>query len=235
MAYADVPEGGSLAVYGLGPIGQMCVRVARQRGVGLIVGVDLVPERLELARRYSAEVVDASATDPVQEILERTDGRGTDAVIDAVGMEAHGAPLAKAAQKAAGLLPDAAARVVIEKAAVDPLAALTNAIHSVRRGGTLSISGVYGGAIDPLPMMELFDKGVQIRMGQTHVKRWVDEIMPLLLDGDPLGTEDLAMHGLPLEDAPRGYQIFQKKEEGAIKVVLQPSHGAQREAAPAAA
>jgi threonine dehydrogenase-like Zn-dependent dehydrogenase len=200
----------------------MCVRVARQRGVGLIVGVDLVPERLELARRYSAEVVDASATDPVQEILERTDGRGADAVIDAVGMEAHGAALAKLAQKAAGLLPDAAARMLIEKAAVDPLAALTNAIHSVRRGGTLSISGVDGGAIDPLPMMELFDKGVQIRMGQTHVKRWVEEIMPLLLDGDPLGTEDLATHRLPLEDAPRGYELFQRKEDGAIKVVLQP-------------
>ena len=222
MAYADVPEGGSLAVYGLGPIGQMCVRVARQRGVGLIVGVDLVPERLDLARRYGAEVVEATATNPVGEILESTDGRGADAVIDAVRMEAHGAALAKLAQKAAGLLPDAAARMLIEKAAVDPLAALTNAIRSVRRGGTLSISGVYGGAIDPLPMMELFDKGVQIRMGQTHVKRWVEEIMPLLLDGDPLGTEELATHRLPLEDAPRGYELFQRKEDGAIKVVLQP-------------
>jgi threonine dehydrogenase-like Zn-dependent dehydrogenase len=222
VAYADVPEDGSLAVYGLGPIGQMCVRVARQRGAGLVVGVDLVPERLELARRYGAEVVDSTATDPVQEILQRTDGRGADAVIDAVGMEAHGAALAKLAQKAAGLLPDAAARVVIEKAAVDPLAALTNAIHSVRRGGMLSISGVYGGAIDPLPMMELFDKGVQIRMGQTHVKRWVDEIMPLLLDGDPLGAEDLATHRLPLEDAPRGYELFQRKEDGAVNVVLKP-------------
>jgi hypothetical protein len=89
--------------------------------------------------------------------------------------------------------------------------------------GTLSISGVYGGAIDPLPMMELFDKGVQIRMGQTHVKRWVDEIMPLLLDGDPLGTEELATHRLPLEGAPRDYELFQRKEDGAIKVVLQPS------------
>src|SRR5205085_12636948 len=137
VAYADMPQGGSLAVYGLGPIGQMCVRVARQRGASLVVGVDLVPERLELARRYGAETVYSTSADPVAEILERTDGRGADAVIDAVGMEAHGAPLAKVAQKAAGLLPDAAARVVIEKAAVDPLSALTKAIHSVRRGGTL--------------------------------------------------------------------------------------------------
>jgi threonine dehydrogenase-like Zn-dependent dehydrogenase len=222
VKYADVPEGGSIAVYGLGPIGQMCVRVARQLGSGLVLGVDLVPERLALAQRYATDVLDASAGDPVEEILARTEGRGVDAVIDAVGMEAHGAPVAALAQRAAGLLPDAAARVLIEKAGVDRLTALLNAIHSVRRGGTLSISGVYGGALDPLPMMELFDKGVQIRMGQTHVKRWVDEIMPLLLDGDPLGTDDLATHRLPLEQAPQGYQVFQRKEDGAIKVVLRP-------------
>jgi threonine dehydrogenase-like Zn-dependent dehydrogenase len=220
--YADVPEGGSLAVFGLGPIGQMCVRVARQRGAGLVLGVDLVPERLELARRHGAEVVDARADDPVGAILERTDGRGADGVVDAVGMEAHGAPFATLAQRAAGLLPDAAARVLIEKAAIDPLAALTRAIHSVRRGGTLSIAGVYGGAVDPLPMMELFDKGVQIRMGQTHVRRWVDEILPLLEDGDALGTEAFATHHLPLEDAPHGYRMFQQKDDGAIKVVLRP-------------
>ena len=222
VAYADVPEGGSVAVYGLGPIGQMCARVARHRGAGAVVGVDLVPERLELARRYGADVIDASAADPVEEILQRTDGRGADSVIDAVGMEAHGAPIVALTQRAAGLLPDAVGRVVIEKASMDRLSALTNAIHSVRRGGTLSISGVYGGALDPLPMMELFDKGIHIRMGQAHVKRWVDEIMPLLLDGDPLGAEDLATHRLPLDEAPHAYQLFQRKDEGAVKVVLEP-------------
>jgi threonine dehydrogenase-like Zn-dependent dehydrogenase len=82
--------------------------------------------------------------------------------------------------------------------------------------------GVYGGAADPLPMMELFDKGVQLRMGQAHVKRWVDLILPLLVDDDPLGTQDLATHHLPLEQAPHGYEIFQKKQDGAIKVLLQP-------------
>jgi threonine dehydrogenase-like Zn-dependent dehydrogenase len=222
VEYADVSEGGSLAVYGLGPIGQMCVRIARHRGAGPIVGVDRVPERLAMARDHGADVVDPAAGDPVEEVLERTDGRGADAVIDAVGMEAHGAPLAALTQRAAGLLPAAAARVLIEKAGVDRLAALTDAIHSVRRGGTLSISGVYGGALDPLPMMELFDKGIQIRMGQAHVRRWTDRIMPLLLDGDPLGTEDFATHRLPLEQAPHGYEIFQRKEEGAVKVVLAP-------------
>jgi threonine dehydrogenase-like Zn-dependent dehydrogenase len=222
VAYADVPEGGSLAVYGLGPIGQMCVRVARHRGAGHVIGVDLVQERLDLARRYGADAIDARTEDPVEAILERTNGRGADAVIDAVGMEAHGAKVAGLAQKAAGLLPDRAARLVVEKAGIDRLTALLDSIRSVRRGGTLSITGVYGGAIDPLPMMELFDKGVQIRMGQANVKRWVDEIMPLLLDGDPLGTEDFATHRLPLDEAPRGYEMFQRKEDGAIKVVLQP-------------
>ena len=222
VAYADVPEGGSVAVYGLGPIGQMCVRVAKHRGAGLVIGVDLVPERLELARKYGAELVDWGDGDAVQAVLERTEGRGADAVIDAVGMEAHGAPVTSLVQKAAVLLPDAAAQAVIEKAGIDRLSALNAAIKSVRRGGTLSIIGVYGGAIDPLPMIELFDKQIQIRMGQANVRRWVDEIMPLLMDGDPLGAEDLATHQLPLDDAPRAYELFQRKEDGAIKVVLKP-------------
>jgi len=222
VEYADIVDGGSVAVFGLGPIGQMCVRVARHRGAGLVIGVDLVPERLELARRYGAEAIDCRDGDAVERIRELTEGRGVDAAIDAVGMEAHGAPAAKLAQTVAGFLPDALARTMIERAGVDRLSALTAAIRAVRRGGTLSIPGVYGGAIDPLPMMELFDKGIQIRMGQTHVKRWIEEIMPLLLDGDPLGTEDLATHRLPLDQAPDAYGMFQRKDDGAIKVLLQP-------------
>ena len=100
--------------------------------------------------------------------------------------------------------------------------ALLTAIDAVRRGGTVSIVGVYGGAKDPLPMMDLFDKGVQIRMGQAHVKRWVPEILPHLGDADPLGTSDFVTHRLPLTDARRGYEMFQKKQDGCIKVVLAP-------------
>jgi threonine dehydrogenase-like Zn-dependent dehydrogenase len=224
VEYAAVPEGGSVAVFGLGPIGQMCCRVARHRGARLVIGVDLVPERLELARRHGAETIDREEVDGVAEaIREKTDGRGADSVIDAVGMEAHGAPLAKLAQEAAGLLPDPAARVMIEKAGVDRLSALYDCIHSVRRGGTISLSGVYGGAQDPLPMMQLFDKQVQLRMGQANVRAWIDDLMPLVSDdADPLGTEDLATHRLPLDEAPHGYEIFQKKQDRAIKVVLQP-------------
>jgi threonine dehydrogenase-like Zn-dependent dehydrogenase len=222
--YADIPPGGSVAVYGLGPIGQMCTRIARHRGAERVIGVDIVPERLQMATRHGAEAVDAREHDDVASVIrDMTEGRGPDSVIDAVGMESHGAPVGEFAQKATGLLPKKWAAFVTEKYAIDRLEALMNSIDTVRRGGTLSISGVYGGQLDPLPMMQLFDKGIQIRMGQAHVKRWIDDIMPLLTgDGDPLGTDDLATHKLALDEAPHAYEIFQKKEDGAIKIVLKP-------------
>jgi len=223
VEYAAVPEGGSVAVYGLGPIGQMSSRIARHRGAR-VISVDLVPERLDLARRYDIEALDAREYDDVPEVIrEMTAGRGTDSVIEAVGMEAHGDIVGKLAHQAAGLLPGSVASAVIEKAGIDRMRALLDSIDTVRRGGTLSIVGVYGGAIDPVPMMELFDKQVQIRMGQANVKRWTDDILPLLShDSDPLGTEDLATHNVPLDEAPEAYELFQKKENGAIKVLLHP-------------
>jgi threonine dehydrogenase-like Zn-dependent dehydrogenase len=224
VEYAAIPKGGSIAVFGLGPIGQMACRVARHRGARQVFAIDLVDERLELARRYDATTLDVRQLDDVPDVLrELTDGRGPDSVIDAVGMEAHGDRLGKLGQDLAGLLPDAVARGMMEKAGIDRLSVLHLAIDSVRRGGTISVSGVYGGMIDPLPLMELFDKQIQLRMGQANVKRWVDDILPLLGDaGDPLGVEDLATHRLPLEDAPLAYEKFQKKQDGAIKVLLQP-------------
>lgn len=224
VEYAAIPEGGSVAVFGLGPIGQMCARIARHKGAETVIGSDSVPERLEMARRHGVEAIDSLEHEDVPAIIrEMTDGRGPDGVIDAVGMEAHGARVAELAQKATGLLPDALAAKATEKAAVDRLSALHEAIDTVRRGGTISISGVYGGQLDPLPMMQLFDKGVQIRMGQAHVRRWTDEILPLLEgDKDPLGVDDLTTHQLPLAEAPNAYEMFQKKEDGAIKVVLKP-------------
>ena len=222
VEFAQIPADGSVAVYGLGPIGQMSTRIARERGARKVIGVDIVPERLQMAIRHGIDVIDASRHKDVPEVIrDLTDGRGPDSVIDAVGMEAHGAPFGELAQKAAGLLPDRLAAPFTEKYSVDRLKSLRNCIDTVRRGGTLSIVGVYGGQLDPLPMMQLFDKGIQMRMGQAHVKRWVDDLMPLLTqDDDPLGTEDLATHRIPLEEAPHGYEIFQKKQDGAIKVVL---------------
>jgi threonine dehydrogenase-like Zn-dependent dehydrogenase len=220
--YAAVPEGGTLAVLGLGPIGDMSTRIARHRGYR-VIGVDLVPERLQRAAANGVETVDLTSHDDVAEALrDRTGGRGPDSVVDAVGMEAHGSPAGKLAQTLAGLLPDAAAQKFIDKAGVDRLAALHLAIDAVRRGGTISLSGVYGGTADPLPMMVLFDKQVQLRMGQANVKRWIPDIMPLLEDRDVLGVESFATHRLPLDDAPQAYQNFQEKKDGAIKVLLQP-------------
>ncbi len=177
-----------------------------------------------MARRYGAEVVDLSEHDDVAAtIREMTDGRGPDSVIDAVGMEAHGATAGKTAQTLVGLLPDAVAQPAMEKAGVDRLTALEQCIETVRRGGTLSISGVYGGTADPINLLQLFDKQIQIRMGQANVKAWTDTIMPLLIDpSDPLGVEDFATHKMPLDAAPQAYEIFQKKQDGAIKILLQP-------------
>ena len=223
VEYAAIPEGGSVTVFGLGPIGQMSARIARPRGAR-VIGVDLVPERLEMARRNGIEVLSINGDSNIAEtIRDMTHGRGTDSVIDAFGMEAHGSPVGELAQKMAGLLPDRLAELMVQKAGVDRLAALTASIDTVRRGGTISIIGVYGGMLDPLPMLTLFDKQVQIRMGQANVKRWIDVLMPLIMDEtDPLGVEDLATHRLPLEEGPRGYEIFQQKKDGAIKVLLQP-------------
>lgn len=225
VQYAAIPDGGSVVVYGLGPIGQMSARIARQLGAEQVIGVDLVPERLRMAERHGVDVLDVEAQGGgmLEAIRERTGGRGPDAVIDAVGMEAHGAPIGKLAHQLAGMLPDAVAQKMQEKVGVDRLSVLHLAIDTVRRGGTISLSGVYGGMVDPMPMMDLFDKQIQLRMGQANVKRWIDDIMPLLgEDGDPLGVEDLATHRLPLEQAPHAYEIFQKKQDGAIKILLQP-------------
>ncbi|WP_433324561.1 zinc-dependent alcohol dehydrogenase [Spirillospora sp. CA-294931] len=223
VAFADVPEGGSVTVLGLGPIGQMSARIARHLGYRA-VGVDLVPERLEMARRHGIEVVDADSTDDVAgAIRQLTGGRGTDAVIEAVGMEAHGSLAGRVAHALTGLVPDRAAAPLMSRVGVDRLAALLQAVEIVRRGGTISVVGVYGGMTDPLPMLRMFDKGVTLRMGQAHVKRWIDDLMPLVSgESDPLGVEDLATHRLPLERAPHGYEIFQKKRDGAVKVLLAP-------------
>jgi threonine dehydrogenase-like Zn-dependent dehydrogenase len=223
VEYAGVPDGGSVTVLGLGPIGDMACRVAQHQG-HRVIGVDLVPERLERVRARGIEVLDLREhEDDLAEVIRgMTDGRGTDSVIDAVGMEAHGSPAAKVAQQAVGLLPDAVAEKLMERAGIDRLHAFHLAIDIVRRGGTISLIGVYGGMADPLPMLTIFDKQIQLRMGQANVKRWAPEIMPLLTDGDPLGVEGFHTHQVPLAEAPKAYEEFQKKEDGVVKVLLKP-------------
>jgi threonine dehydrogenase-like Zn-dependent dehydrogenase len=222
VEYAGIPDGGSVLVLGLGPIGDMACRIAAHRGYR-VIGVDLVPERLSRLRTRRIEVLDLNDhSDIVGAVRDMTDGRGPDSVIDAVGMEAHGAPVAKLAQTVTGFLPDAVAAKLMARAGVDRLSALHVAIEAVRRGGTISLSGVYGGQTDPLPMLTLFDKQIQLRMGQANVRRWVDDIMPLLMDGDPLGVDEFATHRVPLADAPDLYGKFQRKEDGVVKVLLEP-------------
>jgi threonine dehydrogenase-like Zn-dependent dehydrogenase len=222
VEYAAIPDGGTVVVLGLGPIGAMASRIAAHRG-HRVIGVDLVPERLERERERGIEVLDLSAHDDLPDVIRAmTDGRGPDSVIDAVGMEAHGSPVGKLAHQIVGLLPDVLGEKIMQTAGIDRLNAFYLAIDIVRRGGTISLIGVYGGTADPLPMLTMFDKQIQLRMGQANVKRWVDDIMPLLGEHDPLGAETFATHKLPLAEAPHAYEIFQKKQDGAIKILLKP-------------
>jgi threonine dehydrogenase-like Zn-dependent dehydrogenase len=221
VKYADTPEGGTLAVFGLGPVGQFATRIGKHFGLR-VIGVDPVPERRAMAARHGIETMDYGKT-TADEIRETTGGRGADAVVDAVGMEAHGSPVAAFAHQALGLLPDKLAQKAMETAGVDRLAALHASLDTVRRGGTVSLSGVYGGQASPMPLLSMFDKQIQLRMGQCNVRNWTDQLLPLVEDdADPLGVMDLTTHRVGLDDAPAMYEKFQKKEDGCIKVVLQP-------------
>ncbi|GAB2464383.1 alcohol dehydrogenase catalytic domain-containing protein [Conyzicola lurida] len=222
VQYANVPEGGTLAVMGLGPVGQLVTRVATHLGYD-VMAVDPVPERRAMAERHGVETYDLT-DQTIAAIRERTMGRGPDSVVDAVGMEAHGNPVAGFAQAAVGLLPDAIARKAMDAAGIDRLAAMHAALDLVRRGGTVSLSGVYSGEADVLPVKSMFDKQVALRMGQCNVKNWIGDLMPLVEDSaDPLGLTDLVTHRVPLDEAPEMYEIFQKKHDGCIKVVMTPT------------
>lgn len=223
VEYADVPDGGSVAVLGLGPIGEMACRILRHRGVETVIGIDLVDARLQRAAARGVQTVDLRDHDDLAETVKQlTEGRGPDCVIDAVGMEAHGSPVIKLAHRLTQMLPGVIAEPLMDRVSVDRLGALLPAIDMVRRGGTISLIGVYGGMADPLPMMTLFDKQITLRMGQANVRRWSDDILPLLTDEDPLGVDDFATHRMPLSQAPEAYAMFQAKQDGAVKVLFQP-------------
>lgn len=226
VEYAGVPRGGSVAVLGLGPIGDMACRVAQVQGAGTVFGVDLVPERLDRAKERGVETFDLRSFDDEKELVtairDRTDGRGPDAVIDAVGTEAHGGAAARMVQNVSALLPRKLSGPMAERFSVDRLAALHTAIELVRRGGTISVVGVYGGMADPMPMLTLFDKQIQLRMGQANVRRWSDDIIPHLTDEDRLGVDDFATHHVTLDEGPEAYAMFQEKRDGAVKVLMRP-------------
>ncbi|MDP9821132.1 alcohol dehydrogenase catalytic domain-containing protein [Nocardioides massiliensis] len=223
LQYANADPGSTILILGAGPIGDMAARMAMHEGHRAIV-VDRLPDRLSRVAARGAETIDFSDKSATvgEKVRDLTDGRGADAVIEAVGLEAHGSPIAEGMHKFIGLLPDAIAEPMMKKAGIDRMAALYTGIDAVRRGGTVSILGVYGGAMDPMPLMQMFDKQIALRMGQANVRSWTEDLMPLVTDGDPLGVDDFATHHLPLEQAPEAYAEFQEKADGVIKVVFQP-------------
>ena len=222
--YADVGDGDTVVVMGLGPIGQMTARSALQQGAERVIGVDLVDERLVMAAAHGMETVDVRTVDDLPStIAEMTDGRGADRVVDAVGMEAHGNPVAERVIGATSRMPKPMARKAIETVGIDRLKVLHQCFDVVRRGGTVSLSGVYGGMADPMPLMKMFDKQVTVRMGQANVRRWTDELLEMVSrEEDVFDVEGLATHRVPLADAPEAYRTFRDKQDGCIKVVLTP-------------
>ena len=208
----NIQSGDIVAVWGCGPVGQFAIRSAFMLGAERVIAIDRFPERLHLAERAGkAEVINYEDLDPVEELKERTGGRGPDACIDAVGMEAHGTGVAA--------FYDRAKQAV--RLETDRPTALREAILACRKGGTLSIPGVYGGFIDKVPLGAAFAKALTIRMGQTHVHRY---LRPLLnrIQRDEIDPSFVISHRMTLEDAPRGYRMFRDKDDECIKVVLRP-------------
>jgi threonine dehydrogenase-like Zn-dependent dehydrogenase len=208
----NITPGDTVAVWGCGPVGQFAIRSAWMLGAGRVMAIDRVPERLMLAAdKGKAEVIDLSVLDVFEALKDATGGRGPDACIDAVGMEAHGA-----------IADDWYDRVKTAAfLATDRASALRQAIHACRKGGTVSIPGVYGGFIDKVPLGAAFGKGLTLKMGQTHVHRY----LPRLLDRIERGEIDpsfVITHRVPLGEAPAAYRTFRDKEDGCIKVVMKP-------------
>ena len=217
-------EGETLAVYGLGPIGQMRARIGRHLGAR-VFGIDPIAERRDMAARQRIEAF-AGGEYTADEILDATEGRGPGALVDAVGMEAHGSPVGKFAHDVTGLLPDAIAEPLMQNEGTDRLAALPSSIDLVRRGGTISLSGVHGSTASPMPLLTMFQKQIQLRMGQYNVRSWAGDLLPLVEDSaGPLGLEDFVTHRITLSEAPESFEMFQEKEEGCVKLVLDQTAG----------
>jgi threonine dehydrogenase-like Zn-dependent dehydrogenase len=198
----------TVAVFGCGPVGLMAMKIARLRGAARVIGVDVQPYRLEMAQRAAgAEPVNAAEHDPVQVLRHMTQGRGPDICVDAVGME-----------------PD---RSWLEKISAvfhlqrGSMKVLEMALSAVRRGGKVSVVGVYGTTYDNFPLGQIFDKGIKLFAGQALVHNYIDELLGLI-EERKLRADDIITHVLPLQEAPRGYEIFNRKEDNCVKVVLKP-------------
>jgi threonine dehydrogenase-like Zn-dependent dehydrogenase len=208
----NIHPGDVIAIWGCGPVAQFAIRSCFLLGAERVIAIDRFPERLELARRAGAEIVDYSREDDLIETLrELTGGRGPDACIDAVGMEAHG--------HTAAALYDAAKQMM--RVSLDRPNVLRQAIIACRKGGTISVPGVYAGFIDKVPMGALMNKGLTLRTGQTHMMKYMAPLLEIVREGK-IDPRVVISHRLPLADAPRAYQIFRDKQEQCTKVVLDP-------------
>ena len=208
---AGIQPGDTVAVWGCGPVGQFTIRSAFLQGAGRVIAIDRVPDRLAMAQTGGAETIDYTGADVVEELKARTGGRGPDACVDAVGMEAHGTRLDARLDRV-----KQAVRLATDRANV-----LREAIQACGKGGTVSIPGVYGGFLDKVPLGSAFAKGLTFRMGQTHVHRYVRPLLDRVERGE-IDPSFLVTHRLRLEEAPAGYEMFKRKEDGCVKVVLRP-------------
>lgn len=209
--YCNIHGGDVVAVWGCGPVGLFAIKSAYMLGAERVIAIDCVPERLRLAQSFGgAEIIDDSKVDDiVEEIKLRTGGRGPDSCIDAVGMEAHGHGITH-------LYDEAKQMVRLES---DRPTALRQVLQACRKGGTVSIPGVYTGFIDKVPIGAAFAKGLTIKMGQCHVHKYMKPLLDRIMRGE-IDPSAIITHHLPLEEAPRGYRMFRNKENGCVKIVM---------------
>jgi threonine dehydrogenase-like Zn-dependent dehydrogenase len=207
-----IRPGDTVAIWGCGPVGLLAIQCAWMLGAGRVIALDHIPERLQMAReRGNAEALDYSDIDVIETLKSFTGGRGPDACIDAVGMEAHGMSV--------DALYDRAKQAV--RLETDRPHALRQAIQACRKGGIVSVPGVYGGMIDKFPIGSAFAKGLTFKMGQTHVPKYIGMLLDRIREA-VLDPSFIITHRLKLEEAPQAYQTFNRKQEHCIKVVLQP-------------
>lgn len=207
----DIEPGDTVAVWGCGPVGLFAVQSAFLMGAARVIAIDHFPHRLELARRFGAETIDFETTDVAMALRELTGGVGPDACIDAVGLEAHGLTADNVYDQIK----------VSTFMGTDRPHALRQAIMACRKGGRLSVPGVYGGFVDKFPIGSIMEKGLQVKTGQTHVQRYLPALLTAILDGR-IDTTFLISHRMPLEAAAEGYRMFKEKQNEVTKVVLKP-------------
>lgn len=206
-----IQPGDTVAVWGCGPVGQFAIRSAFLLGAERVIAIDRVPERLAMAKAAKAEIINYEEVDAGEAVTEMTGGRGPDACIDAVGMEAHGTGLDSWYDKAKQAV----------RLETDRPTALRQVLLACRKGGTVSIPGVYGGFLDKVPFGAAFNKGLTLKMGQTHVHKYLKPLLEHVQKGD-IDPSFVITHKLKLEEAPHGYEIFKHKKDNCIKIVLKP-------------